>query len=102
MINQLIISIFILLLLGFSYAQVKIVSYILLNYPGSDTTTRNLFYRTTISSLNPDILVVQEVRSQSYFWLQMHELRYRKREQFSNNSFYSHLVRTNTVRFYVI
>ena len=54
-----------ILLLGSSYAQVKIVTYNLLNYPGTDTSTRNPYYRTTISSLNPDILVVQEITSQS-------------------------------------
>jgi len=54
-----------LLLTGVSYAQVKIVSYNLLGYPGSDTTTRNPYFRTVISSLNPDILVVQEITSQS-------------------------------------
>ncbi len=54
-----------LLLSGVSYAQVKIVSYNLLNYPGSDTAARNPYFRTVINSLNPDILVVQEITSQS-------------------------------------
>lgn len=54
-----------LVLTGVSYAQVKIVSYNLLGYPGSDTTTRNPYFRTVISSLDPDILVVQEITSQS-------------------------------------
>lgn len=54
-----------LLLAGVSYAQVKIVSYNLLGYPGTDTTVRNPYFRTVISSLNPDILVVQEITSQS-------------------------------------
>lgn len=54
-----------LLLTSVSYAQVKIVSYNLLGYPGNDTTTRNPYFRTVISSLNPDILVVQEMTSQA-------------------------------------
>ena len=54
-----------LLLIGVTYAQVKIVSYNLLGYPGSDTATRNPYFRTVINSLNPDILVVQEITSQS-------------------------------------
>ena len=54
-----------LLLSGVSYAQVKIVSYNLLGYPGTDTAARNPYFRTVINSLNPDILVVQEITSQS-------------------------------------
>lgn len=43
----------------------KIMSYNLLNYPGSDTTGRNPYFRTTIESVVPDILVVQEITSQA-------------------------------------
>lgn len=43
--------------------QIKIMTYNLLNYDGSDTTTRNPYFRTVISSVNPDILVVQEITS---------------------------------------
>lgn len=43
--------------------QIKIMTYNLLNYNGSDTTTRNPYFRTVISSVNPDILVVQEMTS---------------------------------------
>ena len=42
-----------------------IMSYNLLNYPGSDTTTRNPYYRTVFESIQPDILVVQEMQSQA-------------------------------------
>lgn len=42
-----------------------IMSYNLLNYPGSDTTARNPHFRTVISAVNPDILVVQEITSQT-------------------------------------
>ncbi len=45
--------------------QYKIQSYNLLNYPGNDTTTRNPYFRTVIASVNPDILVVQEMTSQA-------------------------------------
>ena len=43
----------------------KIMSYNLLNYPGTDTTTRNPYLRTTIAAVNPDIFVVQEITSQA-------------------------------------
>ena len=56
-----------LLLLFFSFplfAQNNyiIMSYNLLNYPGNDTTTRNPYFRTTFSSIQPAILVTQEIR----------------------------------------
>jgi endonuclease/exonuclease/phosphatase family metal-dependent hydrolase len=41
------------------------MTYNLLNYPGTDTTTRNPYFRTTLSYVNPDILVVQEITSQA-------------------------------------
>lgn len=52
---------------GISYGQqqVKIVAYNLLNYPGSDTTGRNPYFRQVIQALNPDILVVEEITSQA-------------------------------------
>jgi exonuclease III len=59
------ILIFFIFYLGISQAQVKITSYNLLNYPGTDTTTRNPYFRTVISSINPDILIVQEITSQA-------------------------------------
>jgi endonuclease/exonuclease/phosphatase family metal-dependent hydrolase len=48
-----------------SQESVKIMTYNLLNYPGTDTTTRHPYYRTVIRNSNPDILVVQEMTSQS-------------------------------------
>lgn len=39
------------------------MTYNLLNYPGSDTTTRNPHFRTIFTNIQPDILVVQEVTS---------------------------------------
>ena len=59
------ILLFCIFCFGISNAQVKITSYNLLNYPGTDTTTRNPYFRTVISSINPDILVVQEITSQA-------------------------------------
>ncbi|QQS35327.1 MAG: hypothetical protein IPM56_13885 [Ignavibacteriales bacterium] len=46
-------------------SQHRIMSYNLLNYPGSDTTTRNPYFRTIFSTLQPDILIVQEMTSQA-------------------------------------
>jgi len=45
--------------------QIKIMAYNLLNYDGSDTTTRNPYFRTVLSSVNPDILVVEEITTQT-------------------------------------
>jgi len=53
-----------LLFVNISYSQVKICTYNLLDYPGTDSTIRNPYFRTVISSINPDILVVQEMTSQ--------------------------------------
>ncbi|MBL1123413.1 MAG: hypothetical protein D8M26_11025 [Ignavibacteriae bacterium] len=49
----------------FSQAQHKIMSYNLLNYPGNDSAIRNPYFSTVIQNTNPDILVVQEMLSQS-------------------------------------
>lgn len=43
----------------------RIMTYNLLNYPGSDTTTRNPYFRTIISNTDPDVIVVQEITSLS-------------------------------------
>ena len=48
---------------SYSQSQHIIMSYNLLNYPGSDTTTRNPHFRTIFSNIQPDILVVQEMNS---------------------------------------
>ena len=47
----------------FSQNQYKIMSYNLLNYPGSDSAIRNPYFRTVIANTIPDILVVQEIVS---------------------------------------
>jgi hypothetical protein len=41
------------------------MTYNLLSYPGTDTTTRNPYFRTIIQNSQPDILVVQEITSQN-------------------------------------
>jgi endonuclease/exonuclease/phosphatase family metal-dependent hydrolase len=41
------------------------MSYNLLNYPGSTSSIRNPYFRTTIASVVPDVLVVQEILSQA-------------------------------------
>lgn len=50
---------------SFLYGQSNhiIMSYNLLNYPGIDTTIRNPHFRTIFTSIQPDILVVQELQS---------------------------------------
>lgn len=45
--------------------QMKIMCYNLLNYPSADTNVRNPYFRTVISSVDPDILVVEEINTQS-------------------------------------
>lgn len=60
--------IFLLLLLANesnAQQQEKIAAYNLLNYPGSDTATRNPYFRQVIQAMNPDILVVEEITSQA-------------------------------------
>ena len=61
-------SIFVCFLLSttfYSQNQYKIMSYNLLNYPGSTSSERNPHFRTVIASTNPDILVGQEITSQA-------------------------------------
>ncbi len=48
-----------------SQQQLRIMTYNLLNYPGSDTAVRNPYFRTIVNAVNPDILVVCEITSQS-------------------------------------
>lgn len=56
-----------LLLISVAYSQnqIKVMTYNLLNYPGTDTTLRNPHFRTILSNVQPDILVVQEITSQA-------------------------------------
>jgi hypothetical protein len=49
----------------FAQQQEKIAAYNLLNYPGSDTATRNPYFRQVVAAMNPDILVVEEITSQA-------------------------------------
>ncbi len=48
---------------GQDYDTLSIVSYNLLNYPGSTSAARNPEFRKIINSLSPDLLVVQEMTS---------------------------------------
>lgn len=52
-----------LMCVSYSQSQHTIMSYNIMNYPDVDTTGRNPYFRTTFSSIQPDILVVQEVTS---------------------------------------
>lgn len=65
--HLIIISICLLCLLNIanSQQQMKIMTYNLLNYPGSDTSIRNPYFRTVINAINPDVLVVSEITSQT-------------------------------------
>ena len=51
--------------ISFSQNQYTLMSYNLLNYPDPDTTVRNPYFRTTIAATVPDILVCEEMTSQS-------------------------------------
>ena len=44
--------------------QHTIMTYNILNYPFTDTTSRNPYFRTIFENIQPDILVVQEIVSQ--------------------------------------
>ncbi len=56
-----------MIIVGYSYSQTEhtIMSYNILNYPFTDTTARNLHFRTIFENIQPDILVVQEIVSQA-------------------------------------
>lgn len=43
----------------------RVVSYNLLNFPGSDVAARTPYFRVIVQTMKPDILVVQEMTSQS-------------------------------------
>jgi len=49
----------------FAQQEAKIMTYNLLNYDSSADTSRNTFFREIISATQPDILVVEEILSQS-------------------------------------
>ncbi len=46
---------------------VRFATYNLLNYPGSDASTRDPFFRRVIHSMKPDVIAVQEVTSLTGF-----------------------------------
>ena len=53
----------VILSVSFSQSQNTIMTYNLMNYPVTDTTSRNPYFRTVFSNVQPDILVVEEVTS---------------------------------------
>ena len=55
----------VLISVSFSQSQHTIMSYNILNYPFTDTTARNPYFRTIFENIQPDILVVQEIVSQA-------------------------------------
>jgi hypothetical protein len=46
-------------------SQIRIAGYNLLNYPAGTNDSRNGYFKTVIDSMRPDILVVEEITSQS-------------------------------------
>lgn len=54
-------------LLASAQATFTLMSYNLLNYPGSTASTRNPAFRTVLADTDPDILVVQEIAAASGF-----------------------------------
>jgi len=55
-----------ILFLTYSFAfgqSFRLMQYNILNYPSSDTTIQNGYLRTTLSSVKPDILVAEEMKS---------------------------------------
>lgn len=52
---------------GLAFAQYEhtIMTYNILNFPLTDTTSRNLYFRQIFSSIQPDILVVEEIASKA-------------------------------------
>jgi len=49
----------------YSQNQIRIMTYNLLNYPNTDTNIRNPHFRTVLSNTDPDILVVNEINTQT-------------------------------------
>ncbi len=62
--GSLIILLCITSIVSYSQDNCVIATQNILNYPGNDTTARNPNFRIVMSSVNPDILVVQEMLSQ--------------------------------------
>lgn len=50
--------------ISFGQDTVTVMTYNLLNYPGSDAAARNPYFRTIMSATDPDILIVQEMQNQ--------------------------------------
>jgi len=48
---------------GQSYDTLRVATYNLLNYPGSNSAVRNPEFRKILAALNPDVLIVQEMQS---------------------------------------
>ncbi|MBK7868886.1 MAG: hypothetical protein IPJ75_18850 [Ignavibacteriales bacterium] len=43
---------------------ILLMSYNLLNYPGTSAAVRNNYYKTIMNAVKPDVLLVQEITSQ--------------------------------------
>lgn len=44
---------------------VRVATYNILNYPGTDSAIRNPYFRAVLRTMNPDVLIVQEITSQT-------------------------------------
>lgn len=63
-----VLSALLLFILSFSAAAqpvYKIMTYNILNYPGTTASVRNPYYKTIVGAVMPDILVIQEITSQA-------------------------------------
>lgn len=65
LITKLILVSIVFVCITFGQTQHTIMTYNILNYPDTDTTIHNPYFRTIFSSIQPDILVCQEMMSQS-------------------------------------
>lgn len=61
-----ILSLFLILNISlFAQEQFRVMTYNLLNYPSKISSTRNPYFKTVISAVDPDIIITQEVESLS-------------------------------------
>jgi len=65
LITKLILASIIFVCITFGQTQHTIMAYNILNYPDTDTTVHNPYFRTIFSNIQPDILVCQEMTSQT-------------------------------------
>lgn len=62
---RLLLTLLLLSQLSLAGDTLRLATYNLLNYPGEDAAVRNPHFRSVMAYMNPDVLVVQEIQSQS-------------------------------------